>query len=219
MKKLFLAGGVAASVLFVANASYAGPSPPPPSPCSNDNLSLTIDSTTYNPASCATGVPQNNGPAAEATNLNAALGTTGFVYLAKGNSDGTTDSSTGIGGITFDVSVTPGKTGTWTVSWTDTNGTAPLNLPLTMDFEVGLFGGDNGDGYLFDDVLLTDGPYSGTGSFTITFLNKGGQIPDISHLTLTGGNASEVVDTPEPLSIALLGTGLLGLGLIRRRSA
>jgi hypothetical protein len=114
-----------------------------------------------------------------------------------------------------------GSTGTWTISWTDTNGTAPLNLPIIMNFDVGLFGGNTGDGYLFDNVLLPIVPDTGSGTFDITFFNNGKQHPAISHLTLTGGDprtpTPDPTPAPEPMSMLLLGTGVFGLGLIRRR--
>lgn len=201
-----------ATIALVAldmGTALAGPTPPP-STCSVNDVSLTIGSTAYAPSSCASDVnPSNANLSTETAALNADLGTA-FSGLAK--SDGT---SVTYNGLRFSVSAAAAKSGGWTVSWQDTNGAAPLNLPVVMDLAVGLFGGSNGDGYLFQDVLLPVSPSSGSGSFSVTFFNNGGKNPALSHLTLIGGDARPV-PAPEPMSVALFGSSLLGLGIARR---
>jgi hypothetical protein len=58
-----------------------------------------------------------------------------------------------------------------------------------IDFAVGLFGGNNGSGYLFENVLLSDSPTTGSGGYDINFLNQGGSEANLGHLLLAGGNA------------------------------
>lgn len=183
--------------------------------CLTSDVSLTIAATSYAPTKCADNVANGN-PSAETANLNAALGTTGFAYLDK------TEGAAGpaLSGIQFTVKAPAANNGIWTLAWADTNGSAPLNLPITIDFEIALFGGNYGSGYLFDNVLLPISPASGTGTFDINFTNNGGQQPGLSHLTLIGGNVAHVdppVTTAEPASMAILGLGTVALGFLRRR--
>jgi hypothetical protein len=182
--------------------------------CAFSDVSLTIASTTYTPSKCGDNVANGN-PTQETANMNTSLAT-GFVYLDTSASA----SGAGIGGITFVVTAPGTTSGNWTVTWTDTNGAAPLNLPIMLDLDIGLFGGSTGADYLLTGVTLPAVPNTGTGSFDITFTNNGGQNPALSHLTLTGGNATgTTTPAPEPLSISLLGAGLIGLGAVRRRRA
>jgi hypothetical protein len=209
MPRMILAGGIL-TALVALNVQ-----PAQATICAFSDVSLTIASTTYTPSKCGDSV--NNGdPTQETANMNTSLGTTGFVYLDKSDDA----SGAGIGGITFVVTAPGTSSGSWTVTWTDTNGAVPLNLPIKLDLEVGLFGGSTGADYLLTGVTLPAVPNTGTGSFDITFTNRGGQNPDLSHLTLTGGNATgTTTPAPEPLSISLLGAGLVGLGAVRRRRA
>jgi hypothetical protein len=179
------------------------------------DVSLIIGSTTYNSSRCADNIAQGGGPTTEAAAMDAGLGTSSS-FLAS--TDGT---HTAYQGILFSVTAPnhPSNNGTWQVTWTDTNGGTLLNLPITVNLEVGQFGGDTGSAYLLTNVLLPANPNSGSGTFDIDFtVGHNNSTPNLSHLILSGYNFSEVPSkVPEPMSMALLGAGLLGLGAVRHR--
>lgn len=167
-------------------------------------------------------------PTSETNALNTIFGDVSgpeqLFYLDKFNYDNTPAPSSvvGLGGITFVVQTSGGvggAAGTWTIAWTDTNGAALQNLPLTVDLAVLLMGGNNMAAYLLSSVLLPLSPTSGSGTFDIQFLNNGGRQPTISHLMLAGRvvPTTRIIEVPEPATMMTFGAGLLGLWAFRRR--
>jgi hypothetical protein len=218
MRKYLLAGAAALAVTAgLGNAARATAVV-----CSNNDLSFMTSGVTYTPTSCASNISQNGGTTAETANINSAFNFTGtklYSYVAKD-----TDNA-GVGtfmGLQFkltdksDATTSAKNDYTYALTWKDTNGSVPLNLPATLNLILADFGGDTGDAYLLSGVVLNPDA-TGSGEFDITFQNRGGQNPDLSHLDLLAYNPGQPIPTPEPATMAILGAGLFGLGAVRRR--
>ncbi len=170
-----------------------------------------------------------NGPAGGASNANDCYGVvsgndsaaainglglkwqSGWGLAAKDNTDNSPDTSNNLLGIQFALTSTTGKSGNWTL--TGTGG----SLPTTLDLIGVLKGSDAYALYFFDDVLF-DG--SGGGAWSMSFVNGGGRIPDLSHFSVYarlgddgGGPPQEI---PEPASALLAGLALAGVAALRR---
>jgi hypothetical protein len=129
-------------------------------------------------------------------------------------SGGTTTGETFMG-IQFSLNATGNATGTFTLALTDTNGPAALNLPAIFDIVGVLKASVSSAAYFFDDIVLDD---SNNGTYTISFLSNGGQIPSLSHMDiLVRDGRTPPTDVPEPASVGLLGIGILAAAMARRR--
>jgi hypothetical protein len=133
------------------------------------------------------------------------------------------DKTDTVGGLTIQglnfvlTSDTTKPDGNWLLTVTDTNAGALQNLPAMMDLVFALKASDSYAAYLFDNFSV-DGNDAGT--YHIAFNNNGGRVAGFGHMSLYGrftGGGRRDRELPEPGVLFLMGAGLLGLGLARRR--
>ena len=122
-------------------------------------------------------------------------------------------------GVEFELDTQGRKSGSWTLATRDLDTGSLLNLPMELDIVVVLKASDRYAAYLFDDAVFdgTDG-----GTWSIAFENRGGQIPDLSHMSFyvrvdeDGGIAAAI---PEARTYAMMLVGLGLVGFMARRRA
>lgn len=217
----FPIAALALASVFVAPsamaASYCGASP-----SNGDGLSKSDMTFNSMAASDCYGVSSGNDDAETINGLANWQDPAGqWALLAKSDANVGGVSSGSLSGIDFTLSASAGIEGTWTLEAFDSNGAAYANLPATMDF-VGLLKASNGfAAYYFDDVVVSAG---NAGTWTIAFVNHGGQPPDLSHLSLytrvdDGGGIPAAIPEAQTYAMMLAGLGLVGFMARRARMA
>lgn len=119
--------------------------------------------------------------------------------------------------LTATGAVEDSTSGTWTLSWAG----GPANLDLVLAIHAA-----NRSGLFFFDDRGLSSSSNGTGSWTIHWLNNGGQVPGFSNLTvwaragagcIPGAPGCLDLSIPEPGAATLLGVGGLLAGMALRR--
>lgn len=89
--------------------------------------------------------------------------------------------------------------------------------PASLDFVFLLKAGTGWAFYYFDDFTLSDSPQVANGEYAVTFDSKDGSPKSLSHLTLFA-RLEPTQPVPEPATLLLFGSGILGLaGIVRRK--
>ena len=171
---------------------------------------IAVSDVTYNTANAndCYGVVSSSFSGASAINgLNLTWGND-WAYL-----DATDNTSGTYLGIKFTVTENT-STNTWLLTGTDTNGSAPLNLPAGMDIAIAIKTSSAYALWYFDNVVF-DG--SDGGGWKATFTSKcGGGCGGMGtsyNIVALGRDAKDIPPStvPVPAAAWLLGSGLIGL--------
>jgi hypothetical protein len=147
----------------------------------------------------------------EINNLDGAYAGDPWVLLDK-----TDELATEFQGVTFEITADVGDPeGAWTLSWMETG---EPGLPVLMDFVFVTKAATDWGAYLFESITFTSDPLTGEGTFTISWTNNGGSVPDLSSASVYGRIAEPEIPTPGTLLLMLLGLAALGSqSLLKRR--
>jgi hypothetical protein len=177
---------------------------------SNVGTSQTTDVTFAGLASDAcviSGVNPQAGPNGDTSGFSGTFGG-GWSLLGKVTSSSGSSTVDGVN-FTWGFTQTTGTTGTWSLM---------ADQALTMDLVFAMHASNHSGAFLFDDQsLVADAVTPGT--WSIHWLNNGGNVPDFSNLTLFARDITTPVPEPETYALMLAGLGAMGWVARRRKKA